>query len=132
MIISCHYPRANTWNCSSKWRALSNFVTHSTWVNCVSEISTSRKKDRPGRVTDVFTWNDAFIDERRKGDTFFFLAMPLSLARSWNSRHYPRAVFTSEPRNKDHMYTSVSRETLSLDSYYRWWLIIRVYAFVVI
>lgn len=29
------------------------------------------------------------------------------------------------PRNKDHMYTSVSRETLSLDSCYRWWLIIR-------
>lgn len=28
-------------------------------------------------------------------------------------------------RNKDHMYTSVSRETLSLDSCYRWWLIIR-------
>lgn len=42
----------------------------STRVNCVSRISTSRKKDGHGRKADVFTWNDAFIDERRGGTLF--------------------------------------------------------------
>jgi len=68
----------------------------------------------------VFTRNHTFTDGER--DVLFFLddgdvVARLKLSALSTCRFYDRAAM---PRNKDHMYTSVSRETLSLDSCYRW------------
>lgn len=80
----------------------------------------NRRVLRETNILSLHVTTTATEGKKREIDTplFFFRSQPV-LAEE-NSRHYPRAVFTTEPWNKDHMYTSVSRATLSLDFYYRW------------
>jgi len=118
-------------NCSSKQRASLNFIA-TFRRGLIAYNGYQRRAKRTDATRDRTCLREMTLSSAKGGERrypfFFFFRTAEPLSPGWNSRHYPRAVFTSEPRNKDHMYTSVSRETLSLDSYYRWWLIIRVYA----
>jgi len=94
----------------------------------------SRMTDRGGKpvgVAGIYSRRRRFHrwkreETRRGGDPFFFFSVP----RRCRARKTPGIIHVPvlracRERNKDHTYTSLSGETLSLDSCYRWWLIIR-------
>lgn len=86
----------------------------------------AKKTEGRSRVCEIACLREITLSPPER-DVLFFLdagdvVARLKLSALSTCRFYDRAAM---PRNKDHMYTSVSRETLSLDSCYRWWLIIR-------